>query len=232
MDNYLPDKLTLNLKSIKSLVDELATILKHHMTQIETLSAYTELGNDLNYSLKEIKNFRPKLKNFLEAEGKKIPVDLLGNKFRTFSIYKYIEFLFSEDYRKITSIRLVGRVRRGSRSRTVRYVFFNLENIFDINIINILYNADEIKRTHQLYSERLVGNIDTSFTISPELISVNSVQIDVSAREEISRIGSLEFLNRYFIPIPQLYKKPSSFQTNSAVLDSIISDVIPKDWTQ
>lgn len=232
MDNYLPDKLTLNLKNIKSLVNELATILKYHMTQIETLSAYTELGNDLNYSLKEIKNFRPKLKSFLEAEGKKTPVDLLGNNFRTFSTYKYIEFLFSEDYRKITSIRLVGRVRRGSRSRTVRYVFFNLENIFDINVINILYNADEIKRTHQLYSERLVGNIDTSFTISPELISVNSVQIDVSAREEISRIGSLEFLNRYFIPIPQLYKKPSSFQTNSAVLDSIISDVTPKDWTQ
>lgn len=153
---YLPDKIIIDLKQVDLIVNKIASLLKK-IIKFTKCGQVVDVGNDLDYSLKEITSFKKKLIDLITDESKKYQSDIFGNTIKSINNYRYVEIMFSENYKEITSIRLVGKNKRGSYSR---YALFNMENIFDPTVINLLYNADDIIQSKNAILENETKYID------------------------------------------------------------------------
>lgn len=139
MEMQLPDRIIIDSVDLSRDIDKLIKILKIYLKYIKC-SEFVDVGNDIQYAIKEIRTFRKKLKNLVLEEVSKYEVDLFGYRFRTFRTYRYLELLFSEDYKKISSLRFYNK----RKNKTLRYSIFNLPNPYDLNIISLIYNIKEI----------------------------------------------------------------------------------------
>ena len=136
---FLPDKIVIDLYEVNLIVDKIAKILKK-LIKFTKCGEVIDVGNDIEYSLKELIGFKKKLINLIVKESKKYQSDIFGNLIQSINNYRYVEIMFSEDYTEITSIRLVGK----NNDEYSRYALFNLENIFEPTVINLLYNSDDL----------------------------------------------------------------------------------------
>jgi hypothetical protein len=137
---FLPDKIVIDLYQLDLIVEKLAKLLKN-ILKITSCGQVVDVGNDIDYALKDITSFKKKLTELVNKESKKYQSDIFGNTILSFSSYRYVEMLFSEDYKEINSVRMLGENKDGTFNR---YTFFNTENIFDPTTITLLYNADDI----------------------------------------------------------------------------------------
>lgn len=143
----LTDKIVINLKEIDSTCEDISKFL-NKVNKSLNKTKVTDIGNDIEYSIKNLTIFKKNLVSLIEEEGKKYQTDIFGNILKSTENYEYVEILFSQYYKNITSLRLYGKTkkvtRQGIQQIPNRYVFFNLENIFDPTIINLIYNSKEI----------------------------------------------------------------------------------------
>jgi hypothetical protein len=137
---YLPDKIIIDLFEVNKIVDQISAFLKK-LLKFSKCGEIVDVGNDIEYSLKQLIHFKKKLINLIVEESKKYESDIFGNIIKDINNYRYVEMMFSEDYKQITSIRMVGRDKNNSYNR---YTLFNLENIFDSTVINLLFNSDDL----------------------------------------------------------------------------------------
>jgi len=137
---YLPDKIVIDLYEVNLIIDKIAKLLKN-LIKFTKCGEIIDVGNDIEYSLKELFQFKNKLIDLIVKESQKYQSDIFGNTLKTINNYRYVEIMFSEDYKQITSIRLVGKDKENFFNR---YALFNLENIFEPTVINLLFNSDEI----------------------------------------------------------------------------------------
>lgn len=167
----LPDKLVIDLKQWNQDVESLTSIFENVLNYVGC-SEYTDVGNDIKYTLNEITKFKSKLRKSIEEEAFKTEFDIFGNSFSRFRNYRYVELIFTDDLKFISSIRLLGTVGRRSSRRAIRYVLFNVPNIFDLNLINIAYNAKKIIREYSLSNineKEFIVFLEKYFTPSPSL---------------------------------------------------------------
>ena len=136
----LADKLIIDLSNLNLISNKISKYL-YRLTKLTKNAQSIDTGNDIEYSAKQLLIFKSKLLQLVSKESKKYQSDIFGNIIKSLNKYRYVEMMFSENYREITSIRLVGK----NRDKTYnRYVLFNIENIFDPTVINLLVNAEEI----------------------------------------------------------------------------------------
>ena len=136
----LPDKIVIDIKNIDLVVDKISDVLKNIIKLIKC-GDITDVGNDVEYSLKQLLSFKKNLIKLVRKESKKYETDIFGNTIKPIRNYQYAEMLFSQNYKEINSLRLFGKNRNNSFSR---YTLFNLDNIFDPNLIWILFNFEDI----------------------------------------------------------------------------------------
>ena len=137
---YLPDKIIIDLYEVNLIINKIAEILKG-LIKFTKCGEIIDVGNDIEYSLRELLDFKNKLINLIRKDSKKYQSDIFGNVIKSINKYRYVELMFSEDYKNITSIRLVGKNKDNSYNR---YMFFNIENTFEPTVINLLFNSEEI----------------------------------------------------------------------------------------
>lgn len=153
---YLPDKIIIDLYQVDLVVDKISKILKQIM-KITACGPAIDVGNDLDYALKDLTSFKKKLINLISKEAKKYQTDIFGNVIQSLNNYRYVELMFSEDYREITSVRLFGEAAGGSYNR---YSIFNLPNKFDATTIMMLYNSEEIIQNYKNITEEELKYIE------------------------------------------------------------------------
>ena len=137
---YLPDKIIIDLYQVNEIVDKISAFLKQ-LIKFSKCGDIVDVGNDIEYSLRELKQFKNKLVKLIVQESKKYESDIFGNIIKDINNYRYVELMFSEDYKQITSIRMVGKDKNNFFNR---YALFNLQNIFDSTVINLLFNSDDL----------------------------------------------------------------------------------------
>ena len=142
---FLPDKIVIDLNQVELVSDRLSNLLDNVIATRDYSHIIT--GNDLEYSSRELLSFKQKLTNLINKESKKYQYDIFGNTIKRINKYNYAELMFSEDYTEITSIRLLGLPHKNSLGN--RYVLFNLPNIFEPTVINLLFKADDILSSAQ-----------------------------------------------------------------------------------
>lgn len=169
----LPDKIIIDLKTINKRSKELVKFLKQVKKTIKK-SPVIDVGNDVEYSIKSLNAFPRALKSLIETEGKKYDSDIFGNVLSNIKFYNHVEIMFSERYKYITSMRLVGK----RNNKFVRYVFFNIENIFEPTTINLIKNYDSLIDEQKNFKEEknYVEILQEYFTPSPFLISDDKIK--------------------------------------------------------
>lgn len=139
MENELSSRFIVDFNQLPNDISNLVSILQKYINIIK-YSELTELGNDIEYSAKNITKFINQTKEMVFEEAKKYQTDIFGNRLSRFTNYRYLEFIFSQDYKTISSLRLYGQ--KGKRK--YRYTLFNLKNPYDYNIINLISNIKQI----------------------------------------------------------------------------------------
>lgn len=144
----LPDKMVLDIRQLTSEIHELVYILKVYKSKID-LSENVDVGNDIEYAIRELPKFKSRIKLLINDAAKKMSKDIFDNVYAGFGKYRYIEFLFSPNYKNIISIRLLGNQRRARK----RFTIFNIPNEnLDSNIINLVYRRKSIIKNYATWS--------------------------------------------------------------------------------
>lgn len=137
---FLPETIIIDLSKVNFIKNNINSVLKK-VSKLINSSQSVDTGNDLSYASKQLNLFKKKLINLIIDESKNYESDIFGNKIKPIKKYKYAELVFSQDYKEIQSLRLLGKNDKGIYSR---YALFNLENIFDPTTIVLLNNFKEI----------------------------------------------------------------------------------------
>lgn len=202
----LPDKMVINLTEINSDIRNLIEILRTYQNKFDS-SEFTDLGNDIDYAIKELPKFLSRLKIIINDAAAKMTNDIFGNVYSGFGRYKYVELLFSQDYKNIISVRLLGRSRRRTPRR---FVMFNIPNEnLDINIVNLVYR-------------------------SKNLIKQYTSLLEWSSRTGSDESSVFEFVSNNFVPVPPIHKKPywlpGPFGSSAAFIEELTKNVSPKTY--
>jgi hypothetical protein len=139
MTNQLSPRFIVDFNELPNNIENLVSILKKYVDIIKC-SEITDLGNDIEYSVKNITKFINQTKEMIYEESKKYQTDLFGNRLSKFANYRYLEFIFSTDYKTISSLRMYGEKKK----KKYRYALFNIKNPYDYNIINFVFNIKQI----------------------------------------------------------------------------------------
>ena len=169
---FLPDKIVIDLNQIELVAGRLSNLLENIIATRDY--SYIITGNDLEYSARELLSFKQKLTNLIHKESKKYQYDIFGNTIKRIDKYRYAELMFSEDYTEITSIRLLGLPNKNISGN--RYVLFNLANIFEPTVLNLLFKADEIlSSTQNIATDKKMRNdfLQDYFAPFPILHNIN-----------------------------------------------------------
>jgi hypothetical protein len=166
MDNQLSPRFIVDFNQLPMDIRNLVSILKKHINTIKH-SELIDLGNDIEYSAKNITKFINQTKQMVFEEAKKYETDIFGNRFSRFTNYRYLEFIFSQDYKSISSLRLYGQKRK----RKYRYTLFNLKNPYDYNIVNLISNIKQIieENTDKNFNNDYLEFVKNYFTPVPPI---------------------------------------------------------------
>jgi hypothetical protein len=190
-----PERLVINLKTWSKKSVRLVRILDSISSSSFCLENI-DVGNDLKYCINEVPNFYPKFLDLVTRVATEQGNDILGNRFNNFTNYKFAELIFSNDFKTITSIRLLGKVRRKGADKIIRYVEFNIPNIFDPNIVYLIYKSDEIiSKFSTAFIENITG---FEFDLAPYL---------GTGIPDINKNSFTNFLDTYLLPAAVLHKK-------------------------
>lgn len=213
----LPDKMVIDLGKMSGKIQKIIDILYGFKKKFD-LSNFTDLGNDIDYAIKELPNFKSKLRLTIDDAAAKMVKDMFDNVYAGFDEYRYVEILFSQDYKKIISVRLLGSPSLIPDPRNAgepkRFVIFNFPNEnFDINIVNLIYKADLLIK---------------EFT-NGRLLFDNIVEGDIPKDQ-----SNLNFVVENFVPAPPIHEKPSWLPgvhgKDLAFLENIAKEFFPKTY--
>ena len=210
----LSGKLVIELNEWNQNIEELDNILKNILQYIHC-SQYDEVGNDIKYTLNEIKKFKSKLRKLIDEEASKYQSDIFGNQISRFKNYKYAELIFSEDLKLITSIRLLGMIGRKDSKRPIRYVLFNVPNIFDLNLINIASNIKNIIKEFKLKNineKEFVNFLNKYFTPTPDFHAKENRDPICALSDLNQQIDSMVSSNIFGKSLEVSWSKPKTLQ--------------------
>jgi len=236
-----PEKIVIDLKKWPNQSIKLVSVLKD-ISESSYCLENVDVGNDLKYCINEIPTFYSKLSELVTGIANKQGKDILGNSFNRFNRYKFAELIFSRDFKTITSIRLLGKRRRtrsGSSQESVsksvsiddfiRYIEFNVNNIFDPNIIYLIYRTDEIISKFFFNGSFLfpsltapdIGILSDSGPVN-KLLDVTNV-IASAVTGGLNKNSFTSFLDTYILPEASFHKK--EVRPIECLLDDISSQI-------
>lgn len=252
----LPDKMVIDIDKINGKVEKLIDILRKHLVKFD-FSSYTEIGNDIDYAIKELPKFKSRLKMVVDDAAAKMTADMFGNTYAGFKEYTYIEILFSQNYKKILSIRLLGRPP--SKTNAGINAAVQMQQTFN-NIItggqqeqNIPQQTIEPRRfvIFNIPNEHLDLNIVNLIYNADKIIAEDRGQTQQQIREArlpiLSLYGtpsistppqanenSFEFVTKNFIPPPPIHDKPEQLPgplgTGLGVMENLLKNYSPKTY--
>lgn len=143
-----------DLRTIKGRIRALTRLLDEYERR-DALggSNITLYGSDIRYLKRESLEFVSKLEflinEHVQKEGKE---DLFGRVFQGLSQYIYAELIFSTDFSKISSIRLLS-ANFTDNFKDSSFAMFGLNNPFDRAIISIIVNLENLTPFNDLKEE-------------------------------------------------------------------------------
>jgi hypothetical protein len=228
---FLPDKIVIDLHKIERVADMLSTMLN----DINSSRDYSHIitGNDLEYSSRELLSFKQKLINLINKESKKYQYDIFGNVIKRIDKYQYAELMFSEDYTEITSIRLLGT--SSGEDCGDRYVLFNLSNIFEPTVINLLFNSDDIMSSSQdIITDKKIRHEFLKDYFAPFPIFHNINQNPSLLNPDDIKLFLDVFTNKFDDPKPKTYDElvSQNFDLNSIHFKTQIYNIREKSYSE
>lgn len=213
------DHLVINLKTLSKDIRKLKRMIDIYERQYKN-SDFIIYDTDLKYIKKEITFFLRNLKKEISKNVADNNIDIFEREYQGLSKYIYAELIFSKDYLKISSIRLLGR--KNKKTKIIpRFIIFNLNNPYDPTIIGLISNIKKIVKVDlrklrknpdflrffnkNIKPSPLIKNIKNTKKLSQEQLKNLSTKFDLKPfknledfRTETKKIEDLDFKQQVY----------------------------------